>query len=77
MYVLEENILKIKPTFFFLARYRRLSMTPSGLPPFAVGTARAATLVIVYLSLGFALVYFALELTWPYTACRLPDRSIK
>jgi hypothetical protein len=34
-------------------------------------------LVFIYVSLGFAVAYLALEIAWHYTACRLPDKSIK
>jgi hypothetical protein len=34
-------------------------------------------LVFVYVSLGFTVAYLALEIAWHYTACRLPDKSIK
>jgi len=32
---------------------------------------------IVYVGLGFAAVFFALESAWHFTACKIHDRSIK
>lgn len=32
---------------------------------------------IIYVGLGFAAVFFALESTWHFTACKIHDKSIK
>ena len=32
---------------------------------------------IVYIGLGFAAAFFALESAWHFTACKIRDRSIK
>jgi hypothetical protein len=32
---------------------------------------------IAYIGLGFAAVFFALESTWHFTACKIHDRSLK
>jgi len=32
---------------------------------------------IVYIGLGFAAVFFALESAWHFTACKIHDKSIK
>ena len=32
---------------------------------------------IAYLGLGFATVFLALEAAWHFTACKLPDKTIK